>query len=484
MWCMRRRTHVWRWNREEGGGLRVEGAAILLLALTSALSPLPSLAQQRSHLEKSITRQVLPNGLEVIAIENHGVPLVTVEIDVRNGAFTQSPQYEGLAHMYEHMFFRANKEYPEPEQFVQALSALGGIFNGTTQEERVNYYVTLPADSIAPGMRLLGDALRDPLFRADELERERQVVLGEYDRNEANPGYHLTTEIGKRLYGAQWSRKNTLGNRDVIAHVTPEQMRVIQHRYYVPNNCALIVAGDITPERVFALAKQTFGDWPRGADPFAADPIPPIPPLTTSDAVIVEQPINTVVVMLQWQGPSVGEDPTSTYAADVFSDVLNLPTSGFQKRLVDSGLWESVGVNYYTLNHTGPITISGQTSPEKLRAALLALDGEISHFGDAGYIDPAALGPVKQQRVVGTLFGLERASGFSHQVGFWWSVANLDYFLSYVDNMAKQTPADLRGYARKYIVGRPRITGVLLSPTARQALRLTPADLAPPKVAQ
>src|SRR5881392_4527366 len=72
---------------------------------------------QRAELEKIIQRRVLANGLEVIVVENHGVPLATIEIDVKNGSFTQSPEYEGLAHMYEHMFFRANSEYPEPNQF-------------------------------------------------------------------------------------------------------------------------------------------------------------------------------------------------------------------------------------------------------------------------------------------------------------------------------------------------------------------------------
>ena len=87
---------------------------------------------------------------------------------------------------------------------------------------------------------------------------------------------------------------------------------------------------------------------------------------------------------MQWQGPSVGQDPKSTYAADVFSDVLNDPRSEFQQKLVDSGLWQAVGVNYYTLNHTGPITISGQTSPEQLREALAALyarDRQVRYTG-------------------------------------------------------------------------------------------------------
>ena len=73
---------------------------------------------QRAELEKIIQRKVLANGLEVIVVENHGVPLATVEVNVKNGSFTQPPEYEGLAHMYEHMFFRANSKYPRAQEFL------------------------------------------------------------------------------------------------------------------------------------------------------------------------------------------------------------------------------------------------------------------------------------------------------------------------------------------------------------------------------
>jgi len=433
---------------------------------------------QRADLEKILQRRVLANGLEVIVVENHGVPIATVEIDVRNGAFTQTPEYAGLAHMYEHMFFKASKEYPEPDAFVNRAAELGAVFNGTTQEERVNYYLTLPADSLEGGMRFVAAALRGPLFRQDELERERQVVLGEYDRNESSPGFELQSEMTKRLYPGQFSRKNTIGDRDVIRTVTPEKMREIQRRYYIPNNCALIVTGDVQPAKVFALAQAIYGDWAAGPDPFKSDPIPPIPALAKSEAVVTEAPVSAVSVLLQWQGPSVRQDPASTYAADVFSDALNSPGSKFQHRLVDSGLWQGVVVNYYTLNQKGPITISGQTSPEKLREALAALDAEIDKLDDPGYFTAAELEAVKAQRAVETAFGIERTSGLTHTIGFWWAVADVDYFMGYVDNMAKQTPEDLRAYATRYIVGKPRVTGVLLAPEARQALRLSEQELA------
>jgi zinc protease len=453
-------------------------ALALALALALAALAAPAAQAQRADLEKIIQRRVLPNGLEVIVVENHGVPLATIEIDVKNGAFTQTPEYQGLAHMYEHMFFKASKTYPDGEAFINRASELGAVFNGTTQEERVNYYLTLPADSLEGGMRFMAASLRAPLFREDELAREKEVVLGEYDRAESGPGFELQNEMTRRLYPGQFSRKNTIGDREVIRTVTPEKMREIQRRYYVPNNCALIVTGDVQPAKVFALAEQIYGDWPRGADPFQADPIPPIPPLTKSEAVIDEAPVSAVSVLVQWQGPSVGKDAAATYAADVFSDALNTPGSGFQRRLVDSGLWEGVVVNYYTLNHVGPITISGQTSPERLREALAALDSEIEKLDDPGYFSPGELEAVKAQRAVESAFGIERTSGLTHTIGFWWAVADLEYFMGYVDNMAKQTPADLQRYAERYIVGRPRVTGVLLAPQAQQALRLSPDELA------
>jgi zinc protease len=439
---------------------------------------------QRAELEKIIKRRVLANGLEVIVVENHGVPLATVEIDVKNGSFTQSPEYAGLAHMYEHMFFKANEHLPEPDQFIDRAAELGAVFNGRTDEERVAYYMTLPADSLAGGMQAIADALRAPLFLKEEIERERQVVIGEYDRNESNPFFKLQSEIGKKLYPGQWSRKNVIGDRDVILTVTPQKMREIQRKYYVPNNSVLVITGDVNPDSVFALADKTYGDWPKGQDPFVVDPIPTIPAIQKNDALIIEQPVGAVTVMVQWQGPSVRKDPNATYAADVFSDVLNQPNSTLQRRLVDTGLWQSIGVNYYTLDHVGPITISGQTSPDKLKTALAALDAEIQKFTEPGYFSKEELDAVKAQRAVSSAFGRERASGFSQTIGFWWSVADLEYYMGYVDNMAKQSLPDLRGYATKYIVGKPRITGVVIPADARQSISLTPADLLPRGVAQ
>ena len=104
------------------------------LAALALLAPAVAAAQARADLEKVLKRRTLPNGLEVVVVENHGVPLATVEIDVKNGSFTQTPDYAGLAHMYEHMFFKASQQFPAPDAFTQRASELGAVFNGTTSE--------------------------------------------------------------------------------------------------------------------------------------------------------------------------------------------------------------------------------------------------------------------------------------------------------------------------------------------------------------
>lgn len=445
--------------------------------MATALTP-PALAAQRIELERTIQRRVLDNGLEVIVAPSHGVPIATIELVVKNGAFTQPPEYAGLAHLFEHMFFKANETYPEPDAFIDRAADLGALFNATTREELVSYYLTVVADSVEGGLHFLNAALRGAQFRADELAREKEVVLGEYDRAESSPWFRLDERIGRQLWGSFWSRKNTIGDREVIRNVTSEQMRTIRDLYYVPNNSALIVAGDVDPARIFDLAQRVLGDWPRGEDPFTKAPIPPVPPLERNLGIIVEEDVNAVTVQIQWHGPSASKDEAATFAADVYSDVLNQPASRFQERLVESGLWQGVLVNYYTLNHVGPITVSGQTSPERLREALAALHAELRATLEPGYFGAEELEAVKAHRAVTTAFGQERASENSHTIGFWWSVIGLDYHLRYIDEMAKQTPADLQRYARQYIIGKPHITGVMLPRGARRSLQLSETELA------
>ncbi len=424
----------------------------------------------------------LANGLQVIVIENHAVPLVTVELDVKNGAYTQTHEYEGLAHLYEHMFFKANKAIPSQEKYLERLRQLGAQWNGSTAEERVNYFVTVGTDSARPAMQFMVDAARYPLFLKDELIRERPVVTGEFDRNEANPYFQLSRGMDTLLWTpAYYSRKNTIGDRTIILSTPQDKMRDIQQRYYVPNNSSLILAGDITPASGFQMAAELFGDWPRAADPFAT-PIPDPPPLTRSKAVIVTQPVQATSVQFELQGPSVTKDPASTYAADVLSQILNKRTSGFTRRLVDSGITFAAEIGYYTLAHTGPISITVQTSPDKVQEARRAVLDEMRRMADSNYVSQQELADAQKELGIQALYEREESTSWAHTVGFWWATGGLDYYRNYIPNMQKITRADLAAYARKYITGKPYILGVMMSADALKKTGLTAEALLPKEI--
>jgi zinc protease len=437
----------------------------------------PALGAQSTAI--GVQSKKLANGLEVLVIENHAVPLVTVELDVKNGAYTEGPQFSGLSHLYEHMFFKANKTIPSQEAYLRRLNQLGALWNGTTSEERVNYFITLGVDSLVPGLQFMEDAIRFPLFNQDELVRERPVVLGEFDRNEANPFFHMQRGADTLLWSPGfYTRKTAIGVRDVIISATQEKMNTIKNKFYIPNNSALILAGDITPARGFALAEQIFGDWPRGGDPFVT-PAPNPPPLKKTSSVIVEQPVNGAALYMVWQGPSVTADPAATYAADLLSTILANPSSKFQKRLVDSGLTFGVGVSYYTQAHVGPISVFAQTTPDKVLAAKKAIQEELGKIASQpGYITAKELAAAKQQVAIQALYQREQASEYAHTVGFWWAVTgNLDYYKTYVPNMQKVTQADLAGYMKKYVIGKPHVTSLLVSPADKTKFGFTTAQL-------
>ena len=421
-----------------------------------------------------ITRTRLENGLDVIVVHNPVVPLVTVEIDVRNGGYTEGPEYTGLSHLYEHMFFKANRVIPTQERYLERLRELGAQWNGTTGDERVNYFFTVPKDSLAPAMTFMYNAITGPLFQQEELVRERPVVTGEYDRAEANPLFLLNRAVDRKLWGALYSRKNPLGERDVILSATTEKMQAIQNRYYVPNNSALILAGDVTPEEGAALARKVFSSWKRGPDPFTEHPVPEHPPLRRTDTVVVEAPVNAVTLMIKWHGPSVGKDPRATYAADILSYILSQRTSAFYRNLVESGLAYGASLGYQTLNHTGPIVLMMQTSTEKYKALWQAARKELQSMGSPAYFTDEQLANAKTILAINEQYGRERPSQYGHTVGYWWAVAGLDYYLTYVDNLKKVTRKDIADYLNTYVNGKPYIAGTLVAPADRKAVDAAP----------
>lgn len=415
----------------------------------------------------------LPNGLDVLVIEDSSVPLATIEITTKNGSYTETPEFNGLSHLYEHMFFKANKDFNSQEKFLDRISELGMNFNGQTSEEKVNYYFTLPKFNLVEGLKFMNSAIRYPKFKADEMQKENIVVDGEFQRNESNPFFALNDEMKKHMWGNLYSRKNVIGNHDVIRNATPEMMDSIQNKYYWPNNSLLTVAGDVNHTEVFAQVENIYGSWkPSKFDPFKKWPVPEFKPLQKEDYFVVKSPIaNVPVIMFEWHGPDTRTDIPATYAADVFSYILNQNSSKLSQSLVDKGLALQVQINYLTLKHVGPITLIVVPNPDKIKECLVEVKRQIALFDSEDYVTDGQIQIAKRQLDIRQIQEQEITSDFVQTLSFWWASASIDYFTTYGENLKKVQRSDLQNYVRKYIKGKPYCAGLLIHPELNAQVR-------------
>lgn len=429
------------------------GALALLFASPAGAAPPP------------IEKHVCDNGLTVLVVENHSVPLATVEIAVKNGSMTESPEYNGLSHLYEHMFFKANKAIPSQEAYMARARELGMVWNGTTNTERVNYFFTTTTDHLSDAMVFMRDAIVSPLFDEKELAREREVVVGEIERNLSSPGYHFWHDVQQRVFSKYFSYKNPLGDAKTVRAATRAKMKTIQERYYIPNNSVLVVTGDVKAKEIFAQADKLYSGWKKGPDPFVKHPLVKHPPLAKSEVVLVEQPVGTVSGQLVWHGPStVGKDVDLTYAADLLGTVVGEASSRFQKALVDSGACTAASLSWYTQMSTGPITVYFDAAPEKADACLTAVLAELPKIKEPTYLSDEEMKNAGHTLEVQLAKDREQPSAYAHTITFWWTSAGLDYYLGYVDNVKKATRADVARFMDSYVLGKPYVLGVMVSP--------------------
>jgi len=444
----------------------------------------------RSTQPPAIHRHVTPNGLEVLVVENHSVPLVTVEIAAHNGSMTEPPEYNGLSHLYEHMFFKANQAIPSQEAWLARARELGLSWNGTTQTERANYFLSTTSDHLDDTLVFMRDAVVGPLFDPKELERERVVVTGEIDRNESNPYYHFFHDLLTHIWPKYSSRKDPLGKRSTVLAATRKKMQTIQQRYYIPNNSVLVVTGDVSADDVFAKVDKLFADWKRGPDPFKKFPLVKHPPLRRSEVVVVEQPMHTVVGQITWHGPStVGPDVPLTYAADLVGTAMNEPASRFQRDLVDSGACVRAGFGWFTQRNVGPINLFFEAAPDKVDECVKAIFAELPRLKEESTFSDEELHNAAHELEVSQVLERERPSELAHVLTFWWASAGVDYYLGYVDHLYAVTRADIASYLDKFVYGKPYVFGIMLSPELRakgldQAHFETLLGLKPPRHAQ
>ncbi len=438
-------------------------SAVLLVALLC----LPV----RSH---AIEAHVLPNGLEVFLVHNSQVPLVTIRITFRAGAIVETEELNGLCHLYEHMLFKGNKRFPSQEEFMAAMKRLGvANWNGGTSTEYVTYFFTIPAERLAEGLKFWAAAVQSPLLREDELAMERQVVYNEIAGAQARPEYRLSEARRRVLYPDYWFRRDVGGDLGVIRTATVEQLRFIQQNYYVPNNAALFIAGDIDTRETLRLVHAIFSPWKPGP---GFPVLEPHKPLAAQEWVVVDNAPTQgqAHVELIFRGPDAGTDSASTYPADIWTQMINSPQGRFKTALeravpelyggtrhISAGYYtqRDGGITYFSFKLTVPDEETLFDSIERLRTAVLR---EIYAMRSGDYFSAEEFASARREIENQEILIRDVPARYIRNLSFWWASTSTEYYSTYVDAIRGVTPLDVSTYIDRYLHAAPFVTSVWL----------------------
>ncbi len=254
--------------------IRVTSVAVLLFALAStgvfAQAPAAAAPPAPKPITVPYTQFTLPNGLQVILHEDHTVPLATVNVWYHVGSAREKPGRTGFAHLFEHLMFEGSGHVKEGE-FDTLLESAGGTNNGSTENDRTNYYIDVPSNAVDLALFLESDRMGYLLdtMSPERVNGQRDVVKNERRQSYENAPYGMASlEIDKMLYpeGHPY-RWPVIGYMEDLTAASYEDVVEFFKKYYQPANASLVVAGDIDPVRTRAAVEKWFGDVKPGTSP-------------------------------------------------------------------------------------------------------------------------------------------------------------------------------------------------------------------------
>ncbi len=424
--------------------------AAALLLLSAARLPAQSAA-----IDIPFERHVLPNGLTLIIHEDHKAPIVAVNVWYHVGSKNERPGRTGFAHLFEHLMFNGSehwdKDYFFPLQQVGATN-----LNGTTNEDRTNYFQDVPTNALDLALWLESDRMGHLLgvVTQEKLDEQRGVVQNEKRQSENEPYGRVWEFLNPRLYPANhpysWS---TIGSMEDLGAAKLEDVKQWFQTYYGAANAVLVIAGDVKPAEVKAQVEKYFGDIPAG------------PPVTRQEAWVAKRAGSQRGVMQDrvpqarlykvWNVPQWGslEGEQLALLAQVLSSGKS---SRLYRRLVyDEQIATEVNA-YADLREIGGMFVIDATARpgDDLTKVERAVNEEVARLLASGPT-PAELRRVKTQFRSGFVRGVERIGGFGGKSdvlaqGEVWA-DRPDFYKTRLERVNAMTASQLRATAARWL---------------------------------
>jgi len=429
----------------------------VVTAFAVGLLGLPVMAQQetppapaapRSVTIPKPTEKTLKNGLRVIVIEDHDVPLVSAGVVVKNGGEVDPADLSGLAELTASLLTKGTKTRTAPE-IAQQIEALGGTIESGAGWDASRAFINVMSGKIDPAMTILADVVRNPVFQEEEVERLRQQYLDNLSVTLGQPGSLASFVAARIVFGDDAYGHPIAGTPESLARIKQADIAGFHAKYYRPDNAVLVMGGSIKAADAFKLAERLFGDW---AKPAAALPARgQVGKMEQAGekqrVVVIDMPdAGQAAVVLARTGIS-RTDP------DYFRGIVtNSILSGYSGRLnqeirIKRGLSYGARSSLDVRRETGPFVASAQTkNPSGAEVASLLLS-ELGRLSTEPVAD-TELTPRKAVLIGGFGRNLETTDGLAFQVA---SLAlyglSLDEINNYIRNVQAVTAADVQKFA-------------------------------------
>ncbi len=436
---------------------RLSRALLLLILPIAGLAQTPSPAPQETPPPPATPRSVtvpkpvelnLKNGLRLIVIEDHDMPLVSAQLLVKNGGEVDPANLSGLADMTASLLTKGTKTRSAP-QIAEQIEALGGTINSGAGWDASRAAINVMSSKFEPALVILADVVRNPVFAAEEIERLRQQYLDGLSVSMNDPGTLAGFVASRVVFGDAAYGHPLSGTTKSIAEIKRDDIAALHGKFYRPDNSVLVVGGDIKAADAFKLAEKLFGDWPKPAAemPGRGQVGKMENKGEKARVVVVDMPdAGQAAVVLARTGIS-RNDP------DYFRGlVTNAVLSGYSGRLnqeirIKRGLSYGARSNLDARREAGPFEASAQTkNPSGAEVAAL-LVGELGRLSSEP-INETELVPRKAVLIGGFGRALETTDGLVGQIA---SLAlhglNLDEINGFIKNVQAITPADVQKFA-------------------------------------
>lgn len=295
----------------------------------------------------------LANGLKVVLSPIEGTKSCTVLCLVGAGSRYETKDINGISHFLEHMFFKGGERYKNAAEVASAVDGIGGDFNAFTGKEYAGYYVKCASHKKEVAFDVIGDMMLNATFDENEIEKERGVILEEYNMYQDTPMYQVGWDFEALLFGDQPMGWDQIGTKELIKGVTRQQFQDYKNSLYTPDNAVISISGHFDEEEVMDLANKyfNFDDVKRGRE-FATYKKPEAGSKVISQYKKTEQ--GHIIIGVEGV-PAKSEDE---YTEKILSVILG----GNMSSRMFMNVREAKGLSYYIRTTTDDYTDVGSIS--------------------------------------------------------------------------------------------------------------------------